>query len=472
LSTAPNSTPAVSTAQRDALAAGVAGVVLLPGDPDYAAEAAPFNLAVSHRPAVIVGATGPADVQAAVRFAGTHRLPVAVLSTGHGPALAVEDAVLITTRRMTGVTIDSAGRTARVEAGVRWAQVVDEAATAGLAPLTGSSPTVGVIGYTLGGGLSVTMGRAFGWAADHVRRVDVVTADGELRHATPDSEADLFWALRGGKSNFGVVTALEFDLFPVTRLYAGGLFFAGSSAAPVLRAFQKFTAQAPDEVTSSLALLRMPDLPAVPEFMRGKLTVNVRFSYLGTQAEGEKLIAPLRAAAPTLQDTVAERPYPEFTAISPGPTEPAATVDHYALLDELSPATVDAILDVAGPGANSRVTVIDLRQLGGALDDRSGPANAVHNHGAKFVIFAISTVPPDQAQARKATGLALMERLRPWISRHKHPNFLSPSDATAQETRKAFDDPTYARLQAIKAEYDPDNIFRFNHNIPPRREPS
>jgi FAD/FMN-containing dehydrogenase len=226
---------------------------------------------------------------------------------------------------------------------------------------------VGVVGYTLGGGLSVTMGRAKGWAADHVRMIDVVTADGELRHASADSEPDLFWALRGAKSNVGVVTALEFTLFPVEQLFAGSLFFDGEHTAEVLRSYQRFTSEAPAEVTSSVALVRMPDQPGVPEFTRGKLTLNIRISYLGAEADGEQLIAPLRAAAPVVLDTVAARPYAEFAQISPGPADPLAYAEHFALLSEFSPATVDAIIKAVGPEADTRISIIDIRQLGGAL---------------------------------------------------------------------------------------------------------
>lgn len=246
------------------LAAQLTGPVLGPEDEGFAAECAPFNLAVAHRPRVVVGAANSTDVQVAVRFAAQRRLPVAVMATGHQATVPADGAVLITTHRMAQVSIDPAARTARVTAGARWQQVVDAATPFGLAPLNGSSPLVGVVGYTLGGGLSPTMGRAHGWAADHVTALEVVTADGELRQVDAASEPDLFWALRGGKSNFGVVTAMEFALFPVEQLWAGGLFFDGADAAAVLRAYARVTADAPDELSSSIALLRLPALPGVP----------------------------------------------------------------------------------------------------------------------------------------------------------------------------------------------------------------
>lgn len=446
-----------------------AGPVFLPGDEGYADEASGYNLAVTHRPAVIVGAADAADVMSAVRFARTYGRPVAVLSTGHGPALPVtEDAVLITTHRMTGLSVDAGERTVRVEAGVLWKQVVAEAAAHGLAPLVGSSPNVGVVGYTLGGGLSVTMGRAFGWAADHVQWIDVVTADGEQRHASRDSEDDLFWALRGGKSNFGVVTEMEFSLFPVTELYAGALYFSGDDAREVLHAYQRFTETAPEEATSSAVLLRLPDIPAVPAFMRGKLTASVRFSWLGSPAEGEELIAPLRAAAPVLQDTVGVRPYTEFDVISVDPQDAVATTQYFTVLDEVTPETVDAILDVAGPAADSGINVVDLRQLGGALSRYFGAPNVVGTRDAAFALFTVAIVPPgEDPEDHRTDGRELLDRLEPWIGDRKHTNFLARDDAAPESVRRAYDAPTYQRLQEIKAARDPANMFRFNHNIPP-----
>jgi FAD/FMN-containing dehydrogenase len=467
LSSSSGSEHSLSEKDRDALGRDLAGPVLLPGDDGYVEEVAGFNRVVTHRPSLVVGATCAADVQAAVRFAGAHGLPTAVLATGHGPSMVIDDSVLITTRRMDDVTIDPIGQTARVDAGVCWGQAVDAAARSGLAPLTGSSPTVGVVGYTLGGGLCVTMGRARGWASDHVRSIDVVTADGVLRHTSPDSEPDLFWALRGGKSNFGVVTALEFALFPVRRIYAGGLVYAGEHAPAVLHAYQQFTTRVPDELTSSIALIRMPDVAAVPEILRGRLTVHVRISYLGSEADGRDLIAPMRAVAPALTDSVRDRPYTEFSGISPGPAEPRATVDNFAGLAELTPATVDAILEFAGPGTDPGIDVIDIRQLGGALARQSGPPSAVVNRDAAFVIFAVASVGNRGSNDRPVSGLDLMHRLGPWLARRKIANFLTPADATVQGTRIAFDEPTYARLRSVKARYDPWNIFRFNHNIPP-----
>src|SRR4051794_21415877 len=205
-----SSLPPLSPADVAPLVATVAGSVLLPGEAGYDDERAVWNLNHELLPALIVVPESATDVRAAVAFAARQHRPVLVKSTGHQMVGQAHGAVVIATRRMNDVAIDAVGRTARVGAGAIWSEVVGKAAEAGLAPLNGSNPTVGVAGYTLGGGLSPTLGRSQGYAADHVRSLDVVTADGELRHVDAESEPDLFWALRGGKGNFGVVTALEF----------------------------------------------------------------------------------------------------------------------------------------------------------------------------------------------------------------------------------------------------------------------
>ena len=356
--------PGIPAQDIAALAADVTGEVFQPGDDGYAAECATFNLAITHRPAVVVGVAEPADVQAAVRFATAHGLAVAVLATGHQAIVPADGAVLITTRRMSKITVDQDSNTAVVQAGASAGQVVDAAARFGLAPIVGSSPSVGVAGFTLGGGLSPTFGRAFGWAADHVHAIEVVTADGRLRHVTAQQEPDLFWALRGSRSNMGVVTALELELQSVTRLYGGGLFFSGEDTASVLHAYHRFTAVVPDQLTSSVALLRLPDLPSVPELLRGTFMVHVRIAYLGTPVDGERLLAPLRQAAPLLLDTVDDMPLTDFASIHQDPAAPLPFREWTEMLGHCAVETVDAMVELAGPQAEHPVEYVELRHLG------------------------------------------------------------------------------------------------------------
>jgi hypothetical protein len=457
---------------RDDLAAlqkRLAGPSFTSDTPGYADEVAVFNEAVTHRPAVVVGAVDTADVGMAVDFASQHGMDIAVLNTGHGPSVAAGPMTLmISTKRMSRIEIDAGTSTARVEAGVRFGQLVEAAAPFGLAPLPGSAPGVGVVGYTLAGGASATMGRRYGWAADHVSALDVVTADGRFRRVTPASDADLFSALLGGKGNFGVVTAMEFALFPVTRLYAGALFYSGEHLRDVLNAYLPFTATAPDDIATGLAILNFPPLPDLPPFMQGKVVVAVRVSYVGEPSEGARLIEPLRQAAPVLMDTVADIPFTEFGSISADPTEPAAAVEHFGLLRELPEDAVDAIVAAAGPEAGSSINLVDIRHLQGAYSRPPSFPNAVGARDAAFAFFALTVVPPGHEVADyRDAGQEFVDAVTPWLHHMAHPSFQGPADATESATARAYDPETYRQLQAAKAKFDPFNRFRTNHNIPP-----
>jgi hypothetical protein len=445
------------------------GPSFTPDTPGYDNEIAVFNTAVQHQPAVVVGATSTSDVAEAVRFATQHGLHVAVLNTGHGPSLpALCDTLMITTRRMSKVDIDTGNRRARIEAGVRFGQLGEAAASYGLAPLPGSAPGVGVVGYTLSGGASLTMGRKYGWAADHVSVIEVVTADGQLHRASAQSEADLFSALLGGKGNFGVVTAMEIALFPVTHLYAGALFYSGEDTRDVLQAYRQFTASAPEEISTGVALLNLPPLPGLPQFMQGKLTVSVRLSYAGDADAGKRLIEPLRRAAPLLMDTVTEIPHSQFGSITADTTDPAPAVEHFGLLRELSDDAVNAIVEVAGPGTDRRINIVDIRHLEGAFGRPPAFPNAIGARDAAFAFFALTVVPPGQDVTNYLdSGRELITALRPWLHDNAHPSFLGPGDATESGTRRAYDADTYQMLQAVKAKHDPHNVFRATHNIPP-----
>lgn len=387
-----------TTHDRAWLEKNVSGPVLTPDDAGYAEETATFNRTLSHRPAVVVGATGPADVQAAVRYAARHDLAVAVNATGHGAVVSADGTLMITTRRMSTMAVDAVGRRARVGAGVRWNRFTPAAAEYGLAAITGSSPQVGAVGFTLGGGLSPVLGRSRGFGADHVRAFDLVTADGTLRRVDAGREPDLFWAARGGKGNFGVVTAMDFDLFPVTRLYGGGLYFAGEDAPAVLTAWREWAPGLPESLSTSFCLLRLPDLPVIPEPMRGRLTLHVRVAYLGRAEDGERLVAPLRAAAPAFIDTLGEMPYTEIATIHNDPAEPGMGVDRSGLLREFPQAALDELLALAGPDApaGDQLMMTEIRLLGGALARPPAVRNAVGNReDAAYGLFVASLVAPD-----------------------------------------------------------------------------
>jgi len=447
------------------LAATIAGSVLLPGDVGYDDERAVWNLNHELVPAVIVVPVSAADVQAAVTFAADQHRPVLVKATGHQIVGKAHGAVVIATRRMNDVTIDAVGRTARVGAGAIWSEVVEEAAKAGLAPLNGSNPTVGVVGYTLGGGLSPTLGRSHGYAADHVRSIDVVTADGDLRHVNAEADPDLFWALRGGKGNFAVVTGLEFDLFPVSRLYAGAIYFPGKRMADVLRVWTAWHPSTPETMVTSIAVMRMPSMPEVPEPLRGKFLVSVRIAYNGTTADGERMIEPLRAVTPALLDTVREIPYTEVASIHNEPTSPIPYYERGIMLRGLPAEAQDKLIELIGPDAETSLVLAELRALGGAWDREPAVPNAVATRGLPYSLLGVSTGPLSQEQQLKRPVTELLDGMRPWQGDRRYVNNLAPEEAA--DAAAIYGPERYERLASIKRIYDPVNMFRLNHNVIP-----
>ncbi|MGI5238526.1 FAD-binding oxidoreductase [Dactylosporangium sp. CA-139066] len=431
----------------------IAGPVFVPGDEGFAAEIAAWNVATTHEPLVVVGATGPQDVAAAVRWAGTQGLPVFVQATGHGAVRPATGGVLITTSRMRDVSVDPLTRRARAAAGVRWSQVIEAAAPHGLAPLNGSSSQVGVVGYTLGGGAG-PLGRRFGFAADHVRSIEIVTADGALRTIDADREADLFWAVRGGKGNFGIVTAIEFDLFEVDGFWGGGIYFPGTHAAELLHAYRTWSAGLPEEMSTSVALLRLPPLPELPEPLRGAFVVHLRVAYLGSDEDGAALLAPMRAVAPALIDDVSRLPYAAVDAVHRDPVDPMPSRERGVLLGELTAATVDRVLDAAGPAVDVPLAMVELRHLGGAFARTPAVPNAVSGRGAQYSLFAIGLGLPDLVPVVDAAidRVLTVDRLPSGL--------LNFSGEAAPEALLANWAPADRdRLLRVKHAYDPTNVF-------------
>lgn len=435
----------------------VAGQVLGPDEPGWADATSGFNLSISHRPQLVVEATCTDDVVRAVRFATDHDLPVGVQATGHGAVRPMDGGVLIRTGSMNGLRIDPERRSARTAAGVRWQQVIDAAAPYGLAPLNGSSVTVGVVGYTLGGGLG-PMARTFGFAADRVQRMQLVTADGAVLEVTAESDPELFWGLRGGKCQLGIVTELEFELVPVPTFFGGAVFFDGDHAAEVLHAWREWVVQLPDEANSSIALLRLPDLPEVPEPLRGRLTVHVRYVYVGGVADGERELAPIRAIAPALVDTVAVTPYSAIAAVHSDPPDPLPVWDTSCLLSDFPAAAADALLAAAGPGNDIPLILAEIRLLSGAASVAQSTDNAVGGRDAAFNAYCVGPFPPPLAEVTPAVGRAVIGALEPWSTGGTQINF---HGSDAARPVNAWPVPTRERLDALHALHDPQGVFRF-----------
>jgi FAD/FMN-containing dehydrogenase len=332
--------------------------------------------------------------------------------------------------------------------------------------LSGSSPDIGVVGFTLSGGLGL-VSRAFGYAADHVRRADLVTADGEFRSVSPGD--DLFWALRGGGGNFGVVTGLEFDLFPVARLYGGGLYFDTDLIPAVLKTYREWTATVPDRMASSIGIFPMPDVPAVPEPLRGRHLAHVRIAYLGPVEDGERLVAPLRALGPRLVDTVAEMPYTASGAIHNEPRQPRNLYCANAMLSEFDASVPDTVLDLAGPDADV-FAVVQFNHLGGALAERPAVPNAVSHRDASYVLRVVTSPRGPERDTAHETAQTVTRAVAPWTL-GRSPNFVQGEQNAHEQVRECYDPATLARLAALKAVHDPENMFRCNVNIPPSAGP-
>jgi FAD binding domain len=446
----------------DELRGRVHGPVYAAGDDGLAAEVATWNLAIQHTPAIAVGATCPADVAAAVSWAAAHGLGVAVQATGHGPVRNAAGSLMITTRRMQGLSIDPERRLARVEAGVKWVRVLEAAAEFGLAGLCGSSSDVGVVGYTLGGGMG-SLGRKHGFAADHVQAVELVTADGRLRRICAESEPELFWAIRGGKGNFGIVTALEIELVPVSSLFGGGLFFAADDAPALLHRFRQWAPTLPDEVSTSIAILRMPPLEELPPPLRGRTVVHLRFAYAGDDhGLAERLLSPMKVAGTILLGYVGPMRTDEMDAIHMDPIDPLPAWEKGMVLSDLTDETVDALLATAGPQLDIPLIMAEIRLMGGALGRPARTPNAVPGRSGAYSVLVLGPGVPGLAQVVPAIGTGVLGALGRWKAPESMINFLGDVSGP-EEVAAAYPAATIERLREVKQAVDPTGVFTFGH---------
>jgi FAD/FMN-containing dehydrogenase len=441
-----------------------AGPVLAPGDEGWDAARAAWNLAVDQRPAAVAVPSRADDIAAAVAFARDSGLGVRAQATGHGAAGPLEGALLLDTSGLRGVEVDAERRIGRVQAGARWADVLPAAAEHGLTGLHGSSRHAGVVGYSLGGGLG-PLGRRHGFAANSVTAVELVTADGRSLRASADQEPDLFWALRGGGGSFGVVTALEFRLQPIASAYAGNLFWPLEHARDALTAYARWAATAPDDVTASLRLMRLPPIPQVPEPLRGGAFVNVVATVLGDAERGAELLAPLRDVAPAFLDTFEVVPAAALGDIAGDPEDPVPAIGTHQLVGTLDAGAVETLVALAGPGADTPLLQVELRQLGGALGVSSPEHGALDRVDADFALYAVGLpMAEGHVEAIAAALAGLREALAPWATGRRLFNFVDGE----VDSRELYDQATHARLQEIRRRYDPDGVMRPNHPIAAR----
>ncbi len=422
-----------------------------------------WNLVADQRPAAVAYAGSADDIVAIVNFAREHGLRVAAQATGHaaGALSSLDDVVLIKTERMREVSVDAGARRARVEAGTLGGDLGAAAGEHGLTALGGSSPDVGVVGFALGGGVG-WLSRSYGLTSNTIVSVELVTADGELVTADADQNPDLFWALRGGGGAFGVVTALELELFPLAQVYAGSLMFPAAHGSEILHAYREWLGTIPDELTTAVRYLNLPPIPEVPEPLRGVPVFDVTGAFVGDAAEGAALLEPLRSLATPIVDGWAEMPAAGLSRINGDPEQPVPGLTHHTVIGELTPEAADAFVGVGGPESGSPLLMVGTRHLGGALASAPEQAGALGSVQGEHLILGVGLVmAPEMAPPVGAHLEKLVAAMEPWATGGQYLNFAErPGDASA-----GFDPDTYARLREIRGAVDPEQLFVPAHPI-------
>ncbi len=465
--TATSSTIELDPAAVDELERSFRGQVLRPVDPSYDEQRRVWNGSVNRFPALIARCAGVADVRAAVRFARQTGLPVAVRSGGHSfPGLSVcDDGIVIDLGSMKGIRVDPDARTARVQAGAQLAELDRETQEFGLAVPAGIVSHTGVAGLTLGGGIGWLM-RKHGLTIDQLLAVDLVTADGQFVKASATENAELFWGLRGGGGNFGIVTEFEFRLNQVGPIVlAGPIYWPMESSPDVLRFYRDWIADAPDELTTIVFHRTAPDLPSVPPELRGKPVVIVGCCYAGPIEDGEAAVRPLRQFGSPLRDLCTPMPFLALqTMLDPsflhGWQYYIRSCDIAELTDEVIDITAEHALRMSSPR-----TTFPIFQQGGAVARIDEHDTAFNGRAASHSInVAAITETADGFDAEREWAQRLWSALEPHHT-SVYVNFLM--DEGEARIRNAYGLEKYDRLKALKHRYDPDNFFRLNQNIPP-----
>jgi FAD/FMN-containing dehydrogenase len=453
----------------EAFAGGLRGSAFRPGDAEYAEACRIWNAMIERRPALVVRPRTSADVAACIAFARDTGLPLSVRGGGHniaGTALC-DGGVMIDFSTQKEVEVDAAAGRVRVQPGATWADVDRATQPFGLVVPGGIVSATGVAGFTLGGGFG-WVSRRHGFAADNLHAVEIVTADGEMRRASARDNSDLFWALRGGGGNFGVVTAFEFEAQPHgPEVVAGLVLHPAARAKEVLALFRQATAEAPDGLCHLLIMRKAPPLPVLPQEVHGAPVVGIAVCYSGPPEEGEELVAPIRRFGQPLADTIGRK----------------AFVAHQQFLDSGQPfgrryywksdyfddvpAAADAtIIAHAGAIASPHSAVLCMH-LGGAAARRPAAETAVGNRTAEYVLnMQGAWEAPAEDAVHIGWARDFWAAMRPFSSGGTYVNFLT-EDADDERRHAAYGPALYARLAHIKAKYDPENLFRSNQNIRP-----
>ncbi len=429
----------------------LAGTLAFPGEAGYELSA-PWNQSVEMAPAAVAAVANSDDVATAVRWAASNGFRVAVQRTGHAAVPYGDDVLMIHTGGLQECTIDVGKRTAKVGAGVLSQQLIAAAAPHGLAPLVGTAGDVGFIGFLSGGGIG-PMVSVFGLSSDHVRVIDVVTGDGERYHVTESQHPDLFWGLRGSKGNLGIITGVEIECPQLERFYAGALYFDGADFSRVLHAWAQWSEALPSVAATAFGAANLPEMPYVPAEMAGRLVVAVRFASPTSAAESERLLAPMRAIAEPIRDTIADRPYSDIIDIYDEPPVPVPVQKGFTLLHSLPAEAVDGLTEAAGPDSGSPLVLVELRRLGGALARNINAPSAFSHRQAAYQVHSVGLNVPPSSEVVAAENKRVHAAVRPWSIDGVYANFVS---TTNQDRMKAaYDEVSLRRLQSLIRQYDP-----------------
>ena len=450
-----------------ALARRLRGQVLLPGDPGYDQARRGYNLLHDRRPAVIVRPAGADDVSPALAFATGEGLEVAVRSGGHSLAGygGTEGGLLLDLLAMQAIQIDPTAGTAWVEAGTTAGQLTAATAAHRRVVPFGDSPDVGVGGITLGGGVG-WLSRKLGLTADSVEGVEIVTADGRALRVDDERHPDLFWAVRGGGGNFGVVTRFRYRLHPIGPVLGGVL--ALPATGEVIRKLVELADAAPDELSAIMLVTRLPPLPVVPAEAHGRLAVLITLVWCGDVDAGERVVGGLRAVAPPITDQLGPRPYPSMYELF-GEAPPSVTnVTHSFLADELDDQAIGSILhqlDEPNLPSAQALAAVELRVLGGAIGRVPVEATAFAHRRRRLLCSVVAAGFPEADADRHRRWVASLSDATRHLAKGAYLNFLDAADDARRH--EAYPDPTYRRLAEVKRRYDPANLFHRNLNIRP-----
>ena len=444
------------------------GELIVPGDPQYDAARTVFNVTVDRRPALIARCAGQDDVIQAVNFARQENVLLAVRGTGHNVAgfAMCDDGLVIDLSRMKATTVDPQARTVRAQGGCNWGEVNDALQPYGLAATGGFVSVTGVSGLTLGGGLGWLV-RKYGLALDNLLSAEVVLADGRLVTTSARENADLFWAIRGGGGNFGIVTSFEFQAHPVGTVLAGIVLHPAAAAAGAIRRWRDLEATAPDESTQGALLFHFPDDPSTPAPLRGAAIVGLGGVYAGPLEEGEKVLRPLREYGPPLADMFQPMPYNAAQRMADFLWPPGLhSYWKSSYLTELSDGAIDILVDFFARVPSPR-TVIVLEHNGDSAWDRVPDSATAFGHRAWPYNFVVTSAWSDPKDAKRNITWTreLFDAMRPFAAQGAYVNYLGGDEGT--DGLKAAYGSKLARLAALKAKFDPTNLFRMNQNITP-----